>query len=75
MNRMNKTPMISRVRRCASQRSTQAKTVCISKRLNNAKVNSTSRAHGNSTGRAAVMPRRMPKMATVPRALAGSNMP
>jgi hypothetical protein len=72
---MKRTPRISRVRRCASQRSTQAKMVCISTRLKSAKVNRTSSAQGNNKGRARLMPRRIPSKPTVPSALAGSKKP
>ena len=42
--------MTSRVRRCASQRSTHAKTICINSRLKAAKASNTSRAQGSREG-------------------------
>jgi hypothetical protein len=68
-------PMISRVRRCASQRSTQAKIICMSSRLKAANASKTSCVQGNNAGFANPTPSRIPNNHKLPRALAGSNAP
>src|SRR5689334_7995519 len=71
----SKIPKISLVRRCASQRSTQAKIVRVRRMLNTAKVRSTSTVHGNNSGRAIVIPMPIASSQSEPIEVDGSNNP
>ena len=67
--------MISRVRRCASQRSVHEKTARVSTMLKAAKTSSTSSVQGSRSGRATVVPIVMPSSQRLPTAGTGSNRP
>ncbi len=67
--------MISRVRRCASQRSSQAKTIRASRMFTIAKVNSTIATQGSATGLATPMPIAIPSSHRLATLVAGSSEP
>ena len=72
---MNSAPTISRVLRCESQRSIQAKTARTSRMLKAAKAASASAVQAKSSGRAIVTPTQMPRQHSAPMMVETSASP
>ena len=72
---MNAAPRISRVFRCASQRSIQAKTAHTNRMLKTANIDSPSVVHKYKSGRAMTIPSQTPKQQSTPTMVEASIKP